>query len=142
MAREDVPGDRRLVAYVAPASTSAPAGELREFLKERLPAYMLPSAFVFIDTFPLTPNGKLDRKALPSPERYSSEPDGSYVAPRTPTEEVLARIWCEVLNLKQVGIHDNFFELGGHSLLATRVISRVRNIFQVEISGTCALRRV
>ena len=82
----------------------------------------------------MTPNGKLDRKALPAPETYSPESDGSYVAPRTPTEEVLARIWCEVLNLKQVGIHDNFLELGGHSLLATQVISRVRNIFQVEIA--------
>lgn len=134
LAREDVLGDRRLVAYVAPASTCAPAGELREFMKERLPTYMLPSAFVFIDTFPVTPNGKLDRKALPAPEAYSTEPDGSCVAPRTPTEEALARIWCEVLNLKMVGVHDNFFELGGHSLLATQVISRVRNVFQLEIA--------
>jgi amino acid adenylation domain-containing protein len=133
VAREDAPGDRRLVAYVAPASASAPAGELREYLKARLPAYMLPSAFVLIDTFPLTPNGKLDRKALPAPEGFSHEPDESYVAPRTPTEEVLARVWCEVLNLKQVGIHDNFFELGGHSLLATQVVSRTRDAFGTDI---------
>jgi amino acid adenylation domain-containing protein len=134
VAREDAPGDRRLVAYVAPASASAPASELREYLKTRLPAYMLPSAFAFVDTFPLTPNGKLDGKALPAPEGRSQEPDGSYVAPRTPTEEVLAHILCEVLNLKQVGIHDNFFELGGHSLLATQVISRARYAFDVELS--------
>ena len=125
VAREDVPGDRRLVAYVAPASAAAQAGALREFLKERLPPYMLPSAFLFIDEFPLTPNGKLDRKALPSPEGPSPELKSSYVAPRTPTEEALASIWCDVLNLKQVGIHDNFFDLGGHSLLATQVMSRV-----------------
>jgi len=134
VAREDAPGDRRLVAYVASVGESVPAGELRENLKARLPAYMIPSAFVFIETFPLTPNGKLDRKALPAPEEPSPEPDGLYVAPRTPTEEALANIWREVLNLKQVGIHDNFFELGGHSLLATQVISRVRDAFELEIT--------
>jgi amino acid adenylation domain-containing protein len=134
VAREDAPGDRRLVAYVASVGESVPAGELRENLKARLPAYMIPSAFVFIETFPLTPNGKLDRKALPVPEGPSPEPDGLYVAPRTPTEEALANIWREVLNLKQVGIHDNFFELGGHSLLATQVISRVRDAFELEIT--------
>jgi hypothetical protein len=133
VAREDTPGDRRLAAYAVPASASALAGELREFLKKRLPSYMVPSAFVFIDTFPLTPNGKLDRKALPLPETRSQEPDGSYVAPRTPTEEALARIWCEVLDLKQVGVHDNFFELGGHSLLATQAVSRTRDAFGIDI---------
>jgi acyl-coenzyme A synthetase/AMP-(fatty) acid ligase len=134
VAREDAPGDRRLVAYVAPASASAPASELREYLTTRLPSYMVPSAFVFLDAFPLTPNGKLNRKALPEPEGRSQEPDGSYVAPRTPVEEALAGIWCQVLNLKQLGIHDNFFELGGHSLLAIQVISRVRNVSQLEIT--------
>jgi amino acid adenylation domain-containing protein len=136
--REDAPGDRRLAAYVAPGSAAAQAGELWEFLKKRLLAYMVPSALVFLDTFPLTPNGKLDRKALPAPEEPSPEPDGLYVAPRTPTEEVLANIWREVLNLTQVGIHDNFFELGGHSLLATQVISRVRDAFGADI-GLSAL---
>jgi amino acid adenylation domain-containing protein len=132
VAREDAPGDRRLVAYVAPAGASVPAGELGEFLKARLPAYMLPSAFVFIDVFPLTPNGKLDRRALPAPEGRSV-PHDSYLAPRTPTEEALASIWCEVLNLKQVGIHDNFFALGGDSLLATQVISRLHYVFGIEL---------
>ena len=112
--REDVPGDKRLVAYVAPESAAAQVGELRGFLKERLPAYMLPSAFAFIDTFPLTPNGKLDRKALPPPEARSLQLNDSYVPPRTPTEKALASIWCDVLNLKQVGVYDNFFELGGY----------------------------
>ena len=132
--REDAPGDRKLVAYVMPASADVQADELRKFLKEKLPAYMLPSAFVFTDAFPLTPNGKLDRKALPEPEAHSLEPKDLYVAPRTPTEEALATIWCDLLNLKQVGVHDNFFELGGHSLLATQLMSRVRNIFQIEIA--------
>ena len=94
---------------------------------------MVPSAFVFLDAFPLTPNGKLDRKALPRPDWKPADSDESYVAPRTPTEAVLAGIWCEVLKLKQVGVHDNFFELGGHSLLATQVISRVRYAFEVEL---------
>jgi acyl carrier protein len=133
VAQEDVPGDRRLVAYVAPASAAAQAGALREFLKERLPAYMLPSAFVFIDAFPLTPNGKLDRNALPPPDGRSREFDGSYVAPRTPMEEVLARIWCEVLNLTQVGIHDNFFEIGGHSLLAVQLQLQIRRVLEIEV---------
>ena len=93
---------------------------------------MLPSAFVFVDTFPLTQNGKLDRKALPPPARRSPELENSYVAPGTPTEEVLATIWRGVLNLEQVGIHDNFFQLGGHSLLATRVVSRLRSEFRME----------
>jgi acyl carrier protein len=94
---------------------------------------MIPSAFVLLDALPLTPNGKLDRKALPAPDQNRPEPEESYVAPRTPVEEMLAEIWAEVLKLDKVGIHDNFFELGGHSLLATQVISRVRNTFQVEV---------
>jgi acyl carrier protein len=134
VAREDVPGDRRPVAYVAPASAAAQAGELQEFLKERLPAYMLPSAFVFIDAFPLTANGKLDCKGLPPPEMRSPELEGFYVAPRTPTEEVLASIWCDVLNLKQVGIHDNFFELGGHSLLAIKLRFQIQRILKIKVS--------
>ena len=133
MAREDVPGDRRLVAYVAPASAAAHADGLRGFLKERLPAYMLPSAFVFVDAFPLTPNGKLDRKALPAPHDRSHELGASYVAPRTPTEEVLASIWREVLNLKQVGVHDNFFEMGGHSLLAVQLRFRIERTLEIEM---------
>ena len=100
--------------------------ELRSFLKQKLPEYMVPSAFVFLDTLPLTPNGKVDRKALPAPDQNRPEAEESYVAPRTPVEELLAEIWAEVLKLDKVGVHDNFFELGGHSLLATQVISRVR----------------
>jgi amino acid adenylation domain-containing protein len=133
MAREDVPGDRRLVAYVAPATAAAQTDGLRSFLKERLPAYMLPSGFVFVDAFPLTPNGKLDRKALPTPHDSSPALDASYVAPRTPTEEVLASIWREVLNLKQVGVHDNFFEMGGHSLLAVQLRFQVERTLEIEM---------
>jgi amino acid adenylation domain-containing protein len=133
VAREDVSGDRRLVAHVAPASAADKAGELRGFMKERLQAYMLPSAFVFTDTFPLMPNGKLDRTALPAPERRSPDLDSSYVAPRTPTEEALASIWCEILNLKRVGVHDNFFELGGHSLLAVQLRFQIQRTLKIEV---------
>jgi acyl carrier protein len=133
VAREDVSGDRRLVAHVAPASAADKAGELRGFMKERLPAYMLPSAFVFTDTFPLMPNGKLDRTALPAPERRSPDLDSSYVAPRTPTEEALASIWCEILNLKRVGVHDNFFELGGHSLLAVQLRFQIQRTLKIAV---------
>jgi amino acid adenylation domain-containing protein len=133
VAREDVPGDRRLIAYVAPATAGAQAGALRGFLKERLPAYMLPSAFVFLDVFPLTPNGKLDRKALPAPHNRSPELDASYIAPRTSTEEALASIWREVLNVKRIGVHDNFFEMGGHSLLALQLRFQIERTLEIEM---------
>jgi acyl carrier protein len=126
--REDTPGDRLLVAYVA---GEVAADELREHLRGRLPEHMLPGAIVRLDELPLTANGKLDRKALPAPELGPAEE--RYVAPRTPVEEVLAGIWAEVLRLERVGVHDNFFELGGHSLLATRVASRIREVFAIEL---------
>ncbi len=126
--RDDETGDRRLVAYVV---GEAEAEALRDRLRQSLPEYMVPSAFVALDARPLTSNGKLDRKALPAPELASAEE--RYVAPRTPVEEVLAGIWTEVLRLERVGVTDNFFELGGHSLLATRVISRIRAVFGVEL---------
>jgi acyl carrier protein len=128
VAREDVPGDRRLAAYVV---GEAEAEALRAHVRRSLPEYMVPAAFVVLEALPLTPNGKLDRKALPAPA-YAAEAD-QYVAPRTPTEEVLAGIWAEVLRLERVGVTESFFELGGHSLLATRVVSRVRELFDMEL---------
>ncbi len=107
--------------------------QLQTYLTEQLPEYMVPSAFVVLESLPLTPNGKVDRRALPTPEPIKSELAGGYIAPRTAVEEVLAKIWVEVLGLKRVGIHDNFFELGGHSLLATQLVSRVRDAFGVEL---------
>ncbi len=133
IAREDVPGDKRLVAYVVADRAQTPTTtELRSFLKERLPIYMVPSAFVILEALPLTPNGKVDRRALPIPETSRKELDSSFVAPRTPTEEILATIWGDILKV-EVGIHDNFFELGGHSLLAIQLISRLRDTFSVEL---------
>jgi Acyl-CoA synthetases (AMP-forming)/AMP-acid ligases II len=109
------------------------AYQLRQFSKERLPDYMVPSAFVVLDTLPRTPNGKLDRRALPDPERVGTELRNNYVAPRTATEETLARIWSEVLGVERIGVQDSFFDLGGHSLLATQVLMRVREAFQIEV---------
>ncbi|HST60795.1 MAG TPA: amino acid adenylation domain-containing protein, partial [Longimicrobium sp.] len=126
--REDEPGDRRLVAYVA---GEVAADEVREHLRGRLPEHMLPGAIVRLDALPLTANGKLDRKALPAPDLASAEE--AYVAPRTPAEEVLAGIWAEVLRLERVGVTESFFELGGHSLLAVRMVSRVQQVFGVEV---------
>nr|AGO88310.1 Arthrofactin synthetase/syringopeptin synthetase C-related non-ribosomal peptide synthetase [Methylobacterium oryzae CBMB20] len=126
VAREDGPGDRRLVAYVVGRTGGAVDGSaLRRHAGEHLPDYMVPSAVVVLEALPLTPNGKLDRRALPAPdgEAYTS---GTYEAPRGHVEEVLARIWSEVLRVERVGRHDNFFELGGHSLLAVRVLERMR----------------
>ena len=134
--RENAPGDKRLVAYVRPESSSPTLlSELRIVLKERLPAYMVPSTFVFLDAFPVTPNGKLDREALPPPETRSSESEESElsVPPRTATEEVLAGIWCEFLKLKQVSVHDNFFELGGHSLMVAQMINGINRAFGVSL---------
>ncbi|HEX2077204.1 MAG TPA: amino acid adenylation domain-containing protein, partial [Longimicrobium sp.] len=125
--RGDAPGEARLVAYVV---GGVDAEELREHLRRSLPEYMVPAAFVGLERLPVTPNGKLDVKALPAPELGSAEE--RYVAPRTPVEEVLAGIWSEVLRIERVGRRDNFFELGGHSLLAVQVISRVRQVLAVE----------
>ncbi len=130
--REDVAGDKRLVAYLVGTELEASANDLRQFLKERLPEYMVPAAFVFLDALPLTPNGKVDRRALPAPD-LAQQLEKSFVAPRTPIEQTLAGIWAEVLGVEQVGIYDSFFELGGHSLLATQLVSRVRAAFQVEL---------
>jgi amino acid adenylation domain-containing protein len=134
VAREDVPGDKRLVAYIVTTRAPAPASsELRSFLREELPDYMLPSAFVCLEALPLMPNGKVDRRALPAPDTVRTEHAEDYVAPQTPTEEIVASIWAQVLHLERVGIHDNFFDRGGHSLLATQIIARLRETFQVEL---------
>lgn len=109
------------------------APHLRGYLKEKLPEYMVPSAFVMLEALPLTPNGKLDRRALPAPDTARPELAGIFVAPIAPVEKTLAGIYAQVLGLEQVGIHDDFFELGGHSLLATQVVSRIREAFQVEL---------
>ncbi|MGD9250888.1 MAG: amino acid adenylation domain-containing protein [Desulfobacterales bacterium] len=135
VAREDRPGDKRLVAYVvAPAAERGPStGELRTFLQERLPDYMIPAALLYLDALPLTANRKVDRRALPVPDERRPDLDQRFAAPRTPAEKVLAKIWGEVLGLERVGVHDNFFELGGHSLLATQVMSRARDHFEMEL---------
>jgi len=131
--REDAPGDRRLVAYVvAGESAAVTPADLRAHLKGRLPEYMVPSAVVVLESLPLTPSGKVARRALPAPEYASAET--GHVAPRTPVEEVLAGIWAEVLRLERVGVHDSFFDLGGHSLLLMRLLAHVQAAFDVEIS--------
>ena len=133
LAREDQPGEKRLVAYVAgQARTELAAGDLRTALRERLPDYMIPSAFVRLDVLPLTPNGKIDRKAFPMPDAEPN-PQARYTAPRTAVEEILAGIWADVLGRERVGIDENFFEIGGHSLSATQVISRIRRDLGAEI---------
>ncbi|MEG4838961.1 amino acid adenylation domain-containing protein [Microcoleus sp. B9-D4] len=135
--QENEPGNQRLVAYIV--SHSKPSIQdsqliesLRSFLKEKLPEYMIPSAFVVLKALPLTPNGKIDRQALPAPSIAANFTD-TFVGPRTPGEEILAGIWSQLLNLKKVGIHDNFFDLGGHSLLITQLLAKVRESFQVEL---------
>ena len=132
MVRTDHAADHRLVAYIVPADQLADT-QLRTHLMKTLPVYMIPAAFVMLDKFPLTPNGKVDRRALPAPDSRRTDEGKPFKAPRTTTEEVLADIWRDVLGLEQVGIEDNFFESGGHSLKATQVLSRVREAFQVEL---------
>ena len=132
---ENLKSDKRLVAYVVPSQKAAAPtlSELRSFLKQKLPDYMVPSAFVFLDALPLSSNGKVDRKALPAPDQSRSELESTFVAPRTPAEKLLAGIWIGVLKVGRVGVHDNFFELGGHSLLATRLVSQIRRELNVEL---------
>ncbi|BAZ14320.1 amino acid adenylation domain-containing protein [Calothrix sp. NIES-4071] len=126
----DQPGNQYLVAYIVP-SQEIEKSELRNFLKQKLPDYMIPGAFVMLESMPLTPNGKIDRRGLPVPNLEQTD---NFIPPSTPTQEILARLWAEVLNLKQVGIYNNFFELGGHSLLATQVISRLRSLLSIDLS--------
>ncbi|HEX9941188.1 MAG TPA: amino acid adenylation domain-containing protein, partial [Thermoanaerobaculia bacterium] len=139
--RQDVPGDRRLAVYlvlaegIAPRSGASPA-ELRAFLAARLPAYMVPAAFVILPALPLNPNGKVDRRALlrlPPPAGEALASAGEYARPRTPAERQIAEAWAGLLGLKQIGIHDDFFALGGHSLLAIQALSRLRDLFGVEV---------
>jgi len=133
VAREGEDGEKRLVAYGVSRNGPPPPGELRSYLKDKLPEYMIPSAFVMLDEMPLTPNGKVDRRSLPAPDGTQRDVAGTFIGPRTPTEETLATIWREVLGLKTVGVHDNFFELGGHSLLATQVMSKLTEMFHLEL---------
>lgn len=131
---EDHRGDKQLIAYLVPVKDQKETDliyDLRNELKSCLPDYMVPGAFVSLETMPLTPNGKIDRKRLPKPDRELSSK--SYIPPRNQCEEVIAAIWAEILDVTQVGVEDNFFELGGHSLLATQVISRLPKAFQVEL---------
>ena len=132
LAREDVPGDKRLAAYLVCSGEAPSVTELRDLVKAKLPEYMVPSAFVFLDALPLTENGKVDRRALPAPE-VGGGIAREHVAPRGPVEEALAAIFSEVLRLPTVSAHDGFFELGGHSLLATQVIARVRAAFAIDL---------
>ncbi|MGB3205488.1 MAG: amino acid adenylation domain-containing protein, partial [Crinalium sp.] len=130
--REDFPGQKQLVAYIV-SDRQAQKNELRSFIKEKLPEYMVPTIFVMLDRLPLTPNGKVDRRSLPAPDQTGSELAENFVAARTPIEELVAGIWAEVLRLERVGIYDNFFELGGHSLLGAQIISLIRNNLQMEL---------
>ena len=134
---EDETGDKRLIAYFVPASgdgegTAPTDNDLRPYLKERMPEYMVPAAFLQLERMPLTGNGKLDRRALPAPSRGNL--GVAFVASRTPVEEMLINLWREMLGLEEVGAHDSFFDLGGHSLLATQLVSRVRETFGVELA--------
>ncbi len=124
-AREDVPGDRRLVAYLVAAGRPLQVAAVRDWLSEMLPAHMIPSAFVFLPALPLSAIGKVDRRALPAPDSARPELGSRFVGPRTETERGIAAVWCNVLAVDEVGVHDDFFALGGHSLLATRVVSRL-----------------
>ncbi len=133
--QEDGRNDKALIAYIVPADhTALPStADLRSYLKQKLPSYMIPSAFVMLDTLPLNPHGKIDVRALPKPQHRDADLNIRYVAPRTATEEVLATIWAETFQRERVGIHENFFELGGHSLMATRMLSRIYKRLQVEL---------
>jgi surfactin family lipopeptide synthetase C len=157
VAREDTPGDKRLVAYVVPKiedggwkiedggadafetpssildPPSSMHQDLRAFLKDKLPDYMIPSTFVVLAALPLTPNGKVDRRALLASDLTHTARADVFVAPRTPLEEALAGIWAGVLGLERVGVYDNFFDLGGHSLKAAQLVTRVRETFQVNL---------
>ncbi|HET9185583.1 MAG TPA: amino acid adenylation domain-containing protein, partial [Solirubrobacterales bacterium] len=133
--RRDRPGEKHLVAYVAAAPGEAPTvGDLLAWLRERLPDYMVPAAFVFLPALPLSPNGKVDARALPAPERVRPELAAAYAAPKSELERIIAAVWQEALGVETVGIHDNFFDLGGHSLLLAKVHARLKEVLERELS--------
>jgi len=135
LAQEDEPNNKQLVAYIVPSNEQTPTiSDLRNFLKQQLPDYMVPSAFVRLEVLPLTPNGKVNRRQLPKPEGLPPELEATYVAPQTEEERTIATIWQAVLNVEKVGIYDNFFDLGGHSLLMVQVHSKLREVFNKDIS--------
>lgn len=134
LAHEDTPGNNRLVAYVVPTTSPGPTdGELRSFLRQSLPEFMIPSFFVTLDKMPLTPSGKIDRQSLPARDHIKFDTARAYVAPRDETEKRLVQIGLDLLGIERIGIHDNFFEIGGHSLLATQFISRLFDTFHVNL---------
>jgi len=138
--REEAPAARQLAAYIVPRAAEQPdqgsalIGDLRRFLRARVPEYMVPGAWALLEALPLTPNGKVDRRALLRIEQRHLRPEAEYVAPQTEAEQAIAAIWCELLGLEQVGIHDNFFDLGGHSLLAVQAHARLRDTFARDLS--------
>jgi acyl carrier protein len=131
LAKPDASGHKRLVAYVViqPGQT-ADALTLRTFLKDRLPEYMVPALVMLLDEMPLTPSGKINRRALPEPDESARAVVEEFVAPRTAVEAIVAKVWREILSVERVGVNDNFFDLGGHSLLATQVVSRLKTSFK------------
>ncbi|HEY0512064.1 MAG TPA: amino acid adenylation domain-containing protein [Thermoanaerobaculia bacterium] len=134
--------EKRLVAWVVPAEAGAlQTGELRASLKEALPDYMIPAAFVVLESLPLTPSGKVDRRALPAPDQSRPDVDAGYAAPRNPVQEVLAELWSELLGVERVGIDDDFFQLGGHSLLVAKLAARIRQVFGVELSLVAVFKK-
>ncbi len=132
--REDSTGDKRLVAYIVSKTNTNLGFQLRDYLKEKLPEYMIPATFVMMDTMPLTPNGKIDRRALPAPSQERPLLTQLFIAPRNLTEQKLATIWSQLLDLHSVGIHDNFFDLGGHSLLVAKMMIQLEETFDVKLS--------
>lgn len=134
--REDQPGNKRLVAYLVPNDPSLIQNQLRDFLKQKLPDYMIPSAFVLLETLPLTPNGKIDRRALPAPDQTRLEPEETFVAPRDELELQLTKIWETLLGIQPIGTRDNFFDLGGHSLLAVRLFAEIEKVFNKKLPLT------
>ena len=133
VAREDQPGNKQLVAYVIPASQSPSSGELRKFLQQSLPDYMVPATFVLMDALPRTPNGKIDRRALPAPRDHDTDSQKTRIAPRDDLELQLVNIWATILGRNGIGATDNFFDLGGHSLLAARLFAQIENRFGVHL---------
>ena len=134
LVREDEPGNKQLVGYVVPREGSSPTVEsLRQSLKQKLPEYMVPAHFVFLDSIPLTQNGKVDRKALPAPSFGNVPTEGESGEPRTETEKALAEIWSKLLKVERIGIHDDFFDFGGHSLMAMKLVSQIEERFGMNM---------